>query len=383
MPERSTPLLFTPLRIAGRSLKNRVVVGPMCQYSAIDGLANDWHVVQLGRFAVGGAALVFAEATGVEARGRITHGCLGLWHDGQIAPLKRIADFARAQGAIPGIQLAHAGRKAATQRPWHGMGALTERDVARGEVPWDVVGPSGEAAQDGWLVPHELSIAEIGELRQSWRDATRRAATAGFEALEIHGAHGYLIHSFLSPLGNKRGDAYGGDLAGRMRFALEIAQTVRAAWPRDLPLFFRVSAVDAAGGVGWQIADSVVLAKELKARGIDVIDCSSGGIAAPGTAALVPRSPGFQVPFATAIKQGADIATMAIGLILEADQAEDILEEGRADLIGVARQMLADPNWPVHAAQQLGHDPGYGAWPTQHGWWLSRRAKALATSRAD
>jgi len=377
MPSR--PRLFTPLALRGVTLKNRIVISPMCQYSAVDGHANDWHLVHLGRFALGGAGMVFTEATAVEARGRITHGDLGLWEDGQIAGLSRVAEFLRAHGAVPAIQLAHAGRKASMQRPWHGNGPLDERDRARGDLPWQVVAPSALPLDEGWLVPHELSLAEIAALQDAWRQAARRALAAGFDVLEMHSAHGYLGHEFLSPLSNRRGDRYGGDLAGRMRFTLETVAAVREVWPQDKPLFVRVSSVDGLEG-GWTIEDTVVLARELAARGVDVVDCSSGGLAGSATAARVKRGPGFQVPFAERVRREAGVKTMAVGLILEAQQAEAILEADQADLIAIGREALYDPSWALHAEAALGLQGEFESWPVQSGWWLERRRRSMLRS---
>ena len=377
MPSR--PRLFTPLALRGVTLKNRIVISPMCQYSAVDGHANDWHLVHLGRFALGGAGMVFTEATAVEARGRITHGDLGLWEDGQIAGLSRVADFLRAHGAVPAIQLAHAGRKASMQRPWHGNGPLDERDRARGDLPWQVVAPSALPLDEGWLVPHELSLAEIAALQDAWRHAARRALAAGFDVLEMHSAHGYLGHEFLSPLSNRRGDRYGGDLAGRMRFTLETAAAVREVWPQDKPLFVRVSSVDGLEG-GWTIEDTVTLARELAACGVDVVDCSSGGLAGSATAARVKRGPGFQVPFAERVRREAGVKTMAVGLILEAQQAEAILEADQADLIAIGREALYDPSWALHAEAALGLQGEFESWPVQSGWWLERRRRSMLRS---
>ena len=371
------PLLFTPIALRGVTLKNRIVISPMCQYSAVDGRANDWHLVHLGRFALGGAAMVFTEATAVEARGRITHGDLGLWSDEQVPGLRRVADFLRANGALPAMQLAHAGRKASMQRPWRGNGPLDERDRARGDLPWRIVAPSALPLDEGWLTPHELSVAEIGALQQAWRDAARRALDAGFEVLELHSAHGYLGHEFLSPLSNRRSDAYGGDLAGRMRFTLELAEAVRAVWPADKPLFVRVSSVDGIEG-GWTLEDTVALARELAARGVDVIDCSSGGLAGSATAAKIKRSPGFQVPYAERVRRDAGVKTMAVGLILEPAQAEAILAAGQADLIAVGREALVDPSWALHAEAALGLQGEFESWPVQAGWWLERRRRTAA-----
>ncbi len=370
------PLLFQSITIQSVTARNRIVVPPLCQYSATDGLANDWHLVHLGSYARGGAGTVFVEATGVEARGRITHGCLGIWTDAQAKALVPLVEIIRQHGGVPGIQIAHAGRKAATQRPWNGMGALTEQDIAQGDTPWEVVGPSALPADEGWLVPRELTAEEIGDIVAAFGEAAARADQVGFDCLEIHGAHGYLIQSFLSPLSNKRTDAYGGDLAGRMRLALEVTAEVRGRWPRHKPLFFRISSVDGSED-GWQLEDSIALARELKALGVDCVDCSSGGNAASATVNLVPRGLGFQVPYAAAIKNEVGMMSMAVGLILDGPQAEAILEAGDADLIAVGREIMYNPFWPVQAAQDLGADPGFEMWPNQYGWWLEKRERTF------
>jgi 2,4-dienoyl-CoA reductase-like NADH-dependent reductase (Old Yellow Enzyme family) len=370
-----------PLALRGVELRNRAVISPMCQYSAIDGVANDWHFAHLARFALGGAGLVFAEATAIHRDGRITHGDLGLWSDAQIPPLRRIAAFLKDMGSVPAIQLAHAGRKASMQRPWHGNGPLDESDRARGDAPWRIVAPSALPLDAGWLTPSELDRDEMAMLREHWRAAALRALEAGFEVVEVHGAHGYLLNTFLSPLTNRRGDAYGGDRAGRMRFPLEIAATVREVWPQDRPVFFRVSAVDGIEG-GSTIEDTVALARALKALGVDVVDCSSGGLAGSATAARVPRGPGFQVPFAERVRREAEIKTMAVGLILDGAQAEAVLQAGQADLVAIAREALYDPNWVLHAEMALtGDEFDFGRWPVQAGWWLERRARGLRWTR--
>jgi 2,4-dienoyl-CoA reductase-like NADH-dependent reductase (Old Yellow Enzyme family) len=354
----------------------------MCQYSAKDGLANDWHLVHLGKFAQGGAGIVFVEATAVEARGRITHGDMGIWSDAHVAPLARIAQFLTANGAVPGIQLAHAGRKASMQRPWFGNAVLNADDLARGDRPWSTVAPSAIPLDDGWIVPAALTIEDLAAVRESWRAAALRAEAAGFAILEIHCAHGYLLHEFLSPISNKRTDAYGGTREARMRFPLEVAETARAAWPSEKPLFVRVSAVDAVVG-GWELEDTVAFARALKERGVDVIDCSSGGIGGAVTAsANVPRGLGFQVPFAERVRREADLATMAVGLILEPDQANEIIASGQADIVAIGREVLDDPSWPHRAAETLGAF-GYedSIWPKQYGWWLERRRRALEKMR--
>ena len=378
----TTPLLFTPLPLRSVTTRNRVVIPPMCTYAAAEGLASDGHLVHLGNYALGGAGIVFVEATAVEPRGRITHGCLGLWTDAQASALARIAAFLKSRGAVPAIQLAHAGRKACVQRPWLGDGPLglaplDADDVERGDRPWEVIGPTEEPAVEGWLRPRAMDRGDIDAVIAAFAAGARRALAAGFDAVEIHGAHGYLIHSFLSPLSNTRDDAYGDGRLGRMRLALEITDAVRAVWPAEKPLFFRISAVDGLEG-GWQLEDSVELARALAARGVDVVDCSSGGLHGSAVSALVPRSLGFQVPFAAAIRRQAAVATQAVGLIVDGPQAEAILQAGDADLIAVGREALLDPYWAHHAAQALGADPSFARWPQPHGWYLARRARALA-----
>ena len=377
------PLLLSPLCIADTELPNRIVISPMCTYScAGDGLATDWHLVHLGKFALGGAGAVFTEAAAVEPRGRITHGDIGIWSAEHAKAFRRVTDFIKANGSLPAIQIAHAGRKASMQRPWHGNAAMTEADIARGETPWDVVAPSPLPSREGWLVPHELDTGEIAGIVRAFADAAGHALDAGFEVLEIHSAHGYLGHSFLSPVSNKRTDSYGGDLEGRMRFSLEVAEAVRAVWPADKPLFVRISSVDVDGAAEggeevWRLEDSVVLARELKARGVDVIDCSSSGISGTATAAQGALPLGFRLPYAARVKQEADIATMTVGLILDGPQAEAMLQSGGCDLVAIGREALFDPFWAHHAAHALGADPDFAAWPEQYGWWLTRREPLL------
>lgn len=374
--------LFTPMSIRDVIAKNRIVISPMCQYSADEGVANDWHLVHLGKFAQGGAGIVMTEATAVTPEGRITHGDLGIWHDGQIAPLKRIAEFIRANGSVPAIQLAHAGRKGSMQRPWFGNAALNSDDKARGDMPWNIVAPSAIPMEEGWLMPHELSDADLKNLNDDWCLATLRAVQAGFDILEVHCAHGYLLHEFLSPLSNRRNDSYGGDRAGRMKYPLELIETVRAHWPKEKPLFVRISAVDGLDG-GLDLADSIAFVIEAKTRGVDVIDCSSGGLLGSATAARIPRGYGFQVPFSEEIRREAKVTTMAVGLILHPQQAEDILVQGQTDLVAVGREALFDPNWPLHAQLALSDTKGaigdgtFDSWPKQYGWWLERREPGL------
>ena len=372
-------LLFEPIVLRELKARNRIVVSPMCQYSAKDGHVSDWHLVHLGKFAQGGAGIVFMEATAVERRGRITHGDTGIWDDAHIPGLKRITDFVRSQGAVPAIQLAHAGRKASMARPWYGNGPLTQEDLDRGDKPWSTVAPTEASLGDGWIAPRAFQPGDFQTVLDAYKNAVRRAVAAGFEIIELHGAHGYLLHTFLSPLSNTRTDQYGGSRENRMRFPVEVARTVRDAWPAARPLFMRVSSIDDMEG-GWSIEDTVAFAKELKAVGVDVIDCSSGGIAGSATAAtktLLPRVPGFQIPFAERVKKEAGLKTMAVGLILTPQMAEEALQAGSADLIAIGREALYDPNWPVHAAQALGADPGMERWPVQYGWWLTRREGLL------
>jgi 2,4-dienoyl-CoA reductase-like NADH-dependent reductase (Old Yellow Enzyme family) len=380
----SEPLLFTPITIRDVTFRNRVIIAPMATYSAVDGIAQDFHFAHWGRLVLGGASCVFVEATAVTDQGRITNGDLGIWSATHVAPLRRIADFMKAQKVVPGIQLAHAGRKGSMQRPWFGNGALTLEDFARGEKKWDTVAPTAEPMAEGHIVPRQLSVSDLALLKGHWVDAAKRALEAGFEVLEIHNAHGYLMHQFLSPLSNKRDDAYGGDFAGRTRFPLEVAEALRATWPQDKPVFLRVSAVDGIEG-GWTMDDTVAYAKELKARGIDVIDCSSGGLFGSATAARVKRSWGFQVPYAERVRREAGIKSMAVGLIVEPRFAEEILQKGQADLIAIAREALVNPCWPQMAEIALGRKAfdAMDDWPVQYGWWLKHRERSMEQIRAD
>jgi 2,4-dienoyl-CoA reductase-like NADH-dependent reductase (Old Yellow Enzyme family) len=320
----------------------------MCQYSSVDGFASDWHLVHLGSRAAGGAGLVMMEATAVTATGRISPHDQGIWKDEHIPMLSRIAAFLREQGAIAGIQLAHAGRKASTRRPWEGGGQIAESDGG-----WQTVAPSAVPFQPQGTPPAELSKAEIVRLVDAFAAAARRALTAGFQLVEIHGAHGYLAHEFLSPLSNRRTDEYGGSLANRMRFTLEVTEAVRAAWPQNLPVFLRISASDWVDG-GWDIADSVELARSVRDLGVDLVDCSSGG---SSLEQKIPLAPGYQVPFAERIRREAAIPTGAVGLITTASQAEEIVASGKADMVLLAREFLRDPYFPLHAARELGVEP--------------------------
>jgi 2,4-dienoyl-CoA reductase-like NADH-dependent reductase (Old Yellow Enzyme family) len=345
MPPVSDAHLFSPLRVRGVQLRNRVVVSPMCQYSSTDGLANDWHLVHLGSRAVGGAALVFAEASAVVPEGRISPWDLGIWSDAHADALRPAAAFVAAQGAIPGIQLAHAGRKASTGRPWEGRGPVGPE---RGG--WEPVAPSAQPYDDGWLVPQALSEEQAAAIPAAFAAAAERSLAAGFRWIELHAAHGYLLHEFLSPLSNAREDAWGGSWERRARLVLDVVRAVRATIGEQVPLSVRVSATDWADG-GWSDADTVRLAPLFGEAGADVVDCSSGGLT---PAQRIPTGPGFQVPFAEAVRRESGLLTAAVGLITEPAQADAIVREGRADLVLLARELLRDPYWPIHAAQALG-----------------------------
>ncbi len=349
------PKLFDPLKIRSITFPNRIAVSPMCQYSCENGLASDWHLVHLGSRAVGGAGLVFCEATAVEARGRISPEDLGLWSDAHIEPLARITQFVRSQGGVAGIQLAHAGRKASTYRPWSGDGM-----IASNLGGWyDVVAPSAVAFQPNYPTPSALTEDGIAAVVRAFGDAAKRSLEAGFQVVEVHAAHGYLLHEFLSPLSNLRMDSYGGSFANRTRIVREVVEEVRRYWPESYPLFVRISATDWTEG-GWDVEQATDLARELQPLGVDLFDCSSGGNVAK---AKIPVGPGYQVPFAEQIRRDAGIATGAVGMITDAAQADAIVQSGQADMVLLAREMLRDPYWPLHAARQLGQET---TWPVQY-----------------
>jgi 2,4-dienoyl-CoA reductase-like NADH-dependent reductase (Old Yellow Enzyme family) len=348
-------LLFTPLTLRGVTLKNRITVSPMCQYSSEDGFANDWHFVHLGSRAVGGAGLVIFEATSVEALGRISPEDLGIWKDEHIAPLARITRFIHEQGAVAGIQLAHAGRKASTQRPWEGGGPIAPHEPKG----WKTVAPSALPFDAGYSEPEALDEAGLQRVVRAFAEATERARAAGFRVLEVHAAHGYLLHQFLSPLANKRTDRYGGTFENRVRLTREVVQAVRQRWPADLPLFVRFSCTDWVEG-GWTLEESVELAKLVKQDGADLIDCSSGAIA-PGV--KIPVGPGYQTPFAERVRKEAGIPTGAVGMIRSPFQAEHIVRTEQADIVIIARELLRDPYWPLHAAREL---KAKVTWPSQY-----------------
>lgn len=357
--ETETAHLFSPLTIRGITFKNRIMVSPMCMYSSEDGFANDWHLVHLGSRAVGGAGLVITEATAVEPRGRISPQDLGIWDDRHIEKLGQVARFIKEQGAVPGMQLAHAGRKAGVSQPWNGGKPLSQE---QGGWPSELVGPSPVAFAEEYYTPQELSKAEIGEITRAFVKGAQRAIQAGFEVLEIHGAHGYLLNEFLSPASNHRSDEYGGSLENRARFLLEVVHAIREVIPAELPLFVRLSVTDwlPENELRFTPDDSVALSKLLAKAGVDLIDSSSGGVS-PNQ--QIKLGPGYQVPFAEQIKQEAPILTAAVGLIYEPEQADRIIRTGQADMVALARELLRDPYWPIHAAKSLGFDI---RWPVQY-----------------
>ncbi|WPZ37188.1 NADH:flavin oxidoreductase/NADH oxidase (plasmid) [Thalassobaculum sp. OXR-137] len=385
MTTAEKPALLTPLTLRGVELPNRMVLSPMQTYMAgTDGQATDWHFQHLARFATGGFGAVMTEALMVTPEGRNTYGDLGLWEDAQIAPLARIARFMKSAGAVPAAQLHHAGPKASRQRPWDGRGPLVEADAAaRGETAWRPVAAWNDSTVEGWHIPRTLEIDEIREIVKAFGAAAARAVEAGFEFIDIHSAHGYLLHSFLSPVSNYRQDAYGGDLHGRMRFSLEVAEAVRANLPDEVPLVFRLSCVDWRPDLddrtdGWTIEDTLTLSAALRERGVDMIDCSSGGIraASSGTDFLLKRQKlqrGHQVPYAARIRQDLEMPTMAVGVIIDGPQAEEILQQGSADLIAIGREALVDPHWALNAAGAVLGAQDWDRWPSSYGWWLRMR----------
>ncbi len=346
--------LFTPLQMRSLTLRNRIFVSPMCQYSCHDGLPNNWHMVHLGSRAVGGAAMVIVEATAVEPEGRISPSDCGLWNDAQAEAFAPIVAFIAEQGAVPAVQLGHAGRKASVLPPWQGGAAAAEK--AGG---WQPVAPSPIAFSAGSPPPRELDPADLERIATQFEATARRALQAGFKVVEVHMAHGYLLHQFLSPLSNRRSDHYGGSLENRMRFPLEIVRRVRNVWPEELPVMVRLSVTDWVDG-GWDLTQSLELCRHLKALGVDLIDCSTGGLTLD---AVIPAAPGFQTPFAAAIHKDVGIATGAVGLITAAVQAEQIIATGGADVVLLARELLRDPYWPIHAARELKVDY---PWPVQY-----------------
>jgi len=361
-------MLFSSLQLRSVRLPNRILISPMSQYSAEEGMASDWHLVNIGRFAIGGAGTVMVEATAVTRDGRGTLGDLGLWSDDHVEPLARLARFLESNGSVAAIQLQHAGSKSGKQRPWEGNLSLPEAFERGTPGAWPPRSATAEPWAPGGAPCIPLSAEELPGLARAWGDAAARAARAGFRICEIHAAHGYLLNGFLSPHVNNRADGFGGDLAGRMRFPLMVVEAVRNAWPDNLPLFIRISATDWTES-GWSVDDSVVFARELKARGVDLVDCSSGG----AMTTKVPNDLGFQVHLAQRVREDADIATMAVGHIIDEEQAEAIIAEGRADLVAIGRQALISPNWALHAKARLQPDNPFEAWHPTAGWWLARR----------
>jgi 2,4-dienoyl-CoA reductase-like NADH-dependent reductase (Old Yellow Enzyme family) len=346
-----TSALFSPFELRGLQLPNRIVVSPMCQYMSVNGSANDWHLMHLGQFAMGAGGMVITEATHVSALGRITHRCLGLYSDENETTIKRVVDFCKNYGVAKlGIQLAHAGRKGSAHTPFEGG-----KPLAPDENPWTTVAPSALPFGPGWHVPATLTRAGLQEVKQQFADAARRAARIGFDAAELHGGHGYLLHQFLSPISNRRDDEYGGSAANRMRFPLEVFEAVRVVWPDDRPLGIRVSATDWIDG-GWTPEETVVFARELKARGCDFVDVTSGQL---DPRQQIPMAPGYNVPFAERVRKETGIAVMSVGMISRPRQAEDIVAGGKADMVAIARAIMDDPRWAWHAARELGAETAY------------------------
>ncbi len=370
------PLLFTPIELRSVTLKNRIVVAPMHQYAADKGFVTDWHLMNAGKYAAGGAGFVMVESTKVARSGCGTVGDTALWDDKYIPGMTRVSDFIRANGAVPGIQLGHSGRKARLTRPWEGGKPLTGSEPEIYEWDdWELIAPSAIPSSDSSPTPRALSHNEVADMVGKWAAAAERADKCGFDILEIHAAHGYLLHQFLSPASNQRSDEYGGSEKNRMRFPIEVAEAVRAVWPDDKPLFMRLSCEDDAG---WDLDQSVRLSAELKKVGVDVIDCSSGGTLgrlSPMDSARA-KTYGYQVPYAERIRKEAGVKTMAVGHIVHADQAEAILQSGRADLIAIAREIMYNPHWPMDAAQKLGADPDFQMVPPPLRYWLNKRAKS-------
>lgn len=369
--------LFEPFQIRGVTLKNRICVSPMSQYRAKDGFVNDWHFSHLSRFALGGCGLVFTEATAISAEGRRTLGDLGLWNDDQIEGMSRITEFLKAEGSIAGIQLSHAGRKASERRPWHGDKPLDSEDIEiREEHPWVSKGPTNQPYGDAWPTTQAMTDSDINQVIKDFGLAAARADKAGFDVIEVYAAHGFLLHQFYSPLCNTREDNWGGDFDKRIKLSLEVAKSIRKNWPDEKALVFRISATDWIDG-GWNVDDSIKLAQALKASGVDIIDCSSGGIGGPHPLPHFPLAPAFQADLAEAVRKNADIASIAVGLIWEAENANAVIESGKADLVALGRELLNNPNWALHAAETLKADDKYSMWDPAFGWWLNKRERVM------
>ncbi len=366
--------LFSSFKIKSKSFRNRIVLSPMCQYKAKDGVISDWHFQHYSRFAFSGLGAAFVEATGVSPEGRIGHGCTGIWSDNHVEGLSKIAKIFNEFKCLSGIQLAHAGRKASYLRPWDGASPITENDKV--EPAWQTIGPSAIPINNSSPVPKEMTVEDINKVREDFKKAAQRADKAGFDIIEIHGAHGYLLHSFFSPLSNQRNDQYGGSFENRIRFALEIIADIKSVWPDNKPLFYRLSSIDAPGQ-GANLEDNIKLAKSLKSVGVDVIDCSSGGITGSPVLTKSKIVPGFQVPYSEKIKKDAEISSMAVGAIISADQANEIISNKRADLVAMGRELLADTQWAYKAATYFNLKNAKDYLPDSYSFYLSRRDEYL------
>ena len=366
--------LFSSFKIKSKSFRNRIVLSPMCQYKAKDGVISDWHFQHYSRFAFSGLGAAFVEATGVSPEGRIGHGCTGIWSDSHVEGLSKVAEIFNEYNCLSGIQLAHAGRKASYLRPWDGASPITENDKV--EPAWQTIGPSAIPINNSSPVPKEMTVEDINKVREDFKKAAQRADKAGFDIIEIHGAHGYLLHSFFSPLSNQRNDQYGGSFENRIRFALEIIADIKSVWPDNKPLFYRLSSIDAPGQ-GANLEDNIKLAKSLKSVGVDVIDCSSGGITGSPVLTKSKIIPGFQVPYSEKIKKDAEISSMAVGAIISADQANEIISNKRADLVAMGRELLADTQWVYKAATYFNLENAKDYLPDSYSFYLSRRDEYL------
>ena len=366
--------LFSSFKIKSKSFRNRIVLSPMCQYKAKDGVISDWHFQHYSRFAFSGLGAAFVEATGVSPEGRIGHGCTGIWSDSHVEGLSKVAKIFNEYNCLSGIQLAHAGRKASYLRPWDGASPITENDKV--EPAWQTIGPSAIPINNSSPVPKEMTVEDINKVREDFKKAAQRADKAGFDIIEIHGAHGYLLHSFFSPLSNQRNDQYGGNFENRIRFAMEIIADIKSVWPDNKPLFYRLSSIDAPGQ-GANLEDNIMLAKSLKSVGVDVIDCSSGGITGSPVLTKSKIIPGFQVPYSEKIKKDAEISSMAVGAIISADQANEIISNKRADLVAMGRELLADTQWAYKAATYFNLENAKDYLPDSYSFYLSRRDEYL------
>ena len=366
--------LFSSFKIKSKSFRNRIVLSPMCQYKAKDGIMSDWHFQHYSRFAFSGLGAAFVEATGVSPEGRIGHGCTGIWSDSHVEGLSKVAKIFNEYNCLSGIQLAHAGRKASYLRPWDGASPITENDKV--EPAWQTIGPSAIPINNSSPVPKEMTVEDINKVREDFKKAAQRADKAGFDIIEIHGAHGYLLHSFFSPLSNQRNDQYGGNFENRIRFAMEIIADIKSVWPDNKPLFYRLSSIDAPGQ-GANLEDNIMLAKSLKSVGVDVIDCSSGGSTGSPVLTKSKIIPGFQVPYSEKIKKDAEISSMAVGAIISADQANEIISNKRADLVAMGRELLADTQWVYKAATYFNLENAKDYLPDSYSFYLSRRDEYL------